>query len=89
MRLTHFLGIEEQLRDNNLSVQTISVGTANIVSAGEDIDEVSRVTSGHTQTAGYSAAEERSASSQEISSASQVLASLSGELQEATRQFKV
>ena len=88
MRLTHFWGIEEQLRDNNLSVQTISVGTANIVSAGEDIDEVSRVTSGHTQTAS-AAAEERSASSQEISSASQVLAALSGELQEATIQFKV
>ncbi len=88
MRLTHFLGIEEQLRDNNLSVQTISVGTTNIVSAGEDIDEVSRVTSGHTQTTSVTA-EERSASNQKISSASQVLASLSGELQEATRQFKV
>ena len=88
MRLTHFLGIEEQLRDNNLSVQTISVGTANIVSAVEEIDEVSRVTSGHTQTVSVTA-EERSASSQEISSASQVLAALSGELQEATRPFKV
>ena len=88
MRLTHFLGIEEQLRDNNLSVQTISVGTANIVSAVEEIDAFSRVISGHTQTTS-AAAEERSASSQEISSASQGLTSLSGELQETTRPFKV
>ncbi|MDO4203897.1 MAG: HAMP domain-containing methyl-accepting chemotaxis protein [Selenomonadaceae bacterium] len=80
--------IEEQIQDINLSVQTVSGGTTNIVSAVEEIDEVSRVTSGHTQTIS-AAAEEQSASSQEIASASQALATLAGELQETTRQFKV
>jgi len=80
--------IEEQIQDINVSVQTVSKGTTNIVSAVDEIDEISRVTSGHTQTIS-AAAEEQSASSEEIASASQALAVLAGELQETTRQFKV
>ena len=80
--------IEEQIQDINVSVQTVSRGTTNIVAAVDEIDEVSRATSGHTQTIS-AAAEEQSASSQEIASASQALATLAGELQGTTRQFKV
>ncbi len=80
--------IEGQIKDINVSVQTVSEGTNNIVVAVEEIDEVSKVTSGHTQTIS-AAAEEQSASSQEIASASQALADLATELQETTRQFKV
>lgn len=80
--------IEEQIQDINISVNTVAKGTNNIVTAVEEIDEVSRVTSDHTQTIS-AAAEEQSASSEEIASASHALAVLAGGLQETTSQFKV
>ena len=81
-------GIEEKMEGIHDSAETVSSGTTHIVSAVDDIDEVSRATSGHTQTIS-AAAEEQSASSEEIASASQALATLASDLQSATNKFKV
>ncbi len=80
--------IEEKMEGIHDSAETVSSGTTHIVSAVDDIDEVSRATSGHMQTIS-AAAEEQSASSEEIASASQALATLASDLQSATNKFKV
>ena len=59
-----------------------------VVGAMDTIDEVSRSTNEETQTIS-AAAEEQSASSQEIASASHSLADLATDLQTATGKFQV
>ena len=76
------------MEEINGAVQTVSKGMQGIVGAMDIIDEVSRSTSEETQTIS-AAAEEQSASSQEIASASHSLADLATELQAATGKFKV
>ena len=80
--------IELKMKSISQSAATVAAGTRNIVMAVDDIDEVSRVTSDHTQTIS-AAAEEQSASSQEIASASHALASLATELSQETGKFKI
>ncbi|ORU00801.1 Methyl-accepting chemotaxis protein [Anaerovibrio sp. JC8] len=81
-------GIEHKMKSISKSATTVADGTRNIVKAVDDIDDVSRVTSDHTQTIS-AAAEEQSASSEEIASASQALASLANNLSEETGRFKL
>jgi len=83
---TRVNSIKSEIEGINHAVQTVSKGMQGIVGAVDDIDEVSRATAENTQTIS-AAAEEQSASSQEIASASHSLADLATELQNATSQF--
>lgn len=81
-------GIEQKMQGISSSVDKVSNNTNNIVAAVDDIDDISRRTAEHTQTIS-AAAEEQSASSEEIASASQALADLATDLQNATGRFKI
>lgn len=81
-------GIERKMHSISASATTVASGTRNIVDAVDGIDNVSRMTSEHTQTIS-AAAEEQSASSEEIASASQALASLATDLSHETGKFKL
>ena len=72
----------------NETMHGLADGTKKIVGVITDIDEISRKTSEHTQTIS-AAAEEQSASASEIATASQSLAKLATQLQDATKKFKV
>ena len=72
----------------NDTMHGLADGTKKIVSVIGSIDEISRKTSEHTQTIS-AAAEEQNASATEIATASQSLAKLAQQLQEATKKFKV
>ena len=80
--------IQVQMQDINNSVQTVSSGATNIVGAVDEIDSISaktadntRVISGETQ--------QQSASNEEIAAASNSLAHLAMEMQEAIGKFRV
>ena len=80
--------IQVQMQDINNSVQTVSSGATNIVGAVDEIDSISaktadntRVISGETQ--------QQSASNEEIAAASNSLAHLAMEMQEAIGKFIV
>ena len=72
----------------NDTMHGLADGTKQIVGVIGNIDEISRQTSEHTQTIS-AAAEEQSASATEIATASQSLAKLAQQLQDATKKFKV
>ena len=72
----------------NETMHGLAGGTKKIVGVIGDIDKISRETSEHTQTIS-AAAEEQSASATEIATASQSLAKLAQQLQDATKKFKV
>ena len=72
----------------NDTMQGLAGGTKKIVDVIGQVDSISRETSEHTQTIS-AAAEEQSASASEIATASQSLAKLANQLQEATKKFKV
>ncbi len=72
----------------NETMHGLADGTKQIVGVIGNIDEISRQTSEHTQTIS-AAAEEQSASATEIATASQSLAKLAQQLQDATKKFKV
>ena len=80
--------INTQMNEINGSVKLVADGANNIVSAVDSIDNVSRKTADDTQTIS-SATEEQSASNEEIAAASQALAKLAGDMQEAIGKFQV
>ena len=69
-------------------VAEMSRGAEKIVEAVEMIDEIAQQTSYNTQLISKSA-EEQSATTEEIAAASQILANMAMELQEATNKFNV
>ncbi|MDD6134538.1 MAG: hypothetical protein PUB49_07510 [Selenomonadaceae bacterium] len=72
----------------NTSVEKVSAGANNIVTAVDSIDTISRKTSEHTQVIS-AAAEEQSASNEEIAAASQALANMATDMQSAIGKFKL
>ena len=70
------------------SVEKVSTGANNIVAAVDSIDTISRKTSDHTQVIS-AAAEEQSASNEEIAAASQALANMATDMQSAIGKFKL
>lgn len=69
-------------------VANMSHGAERIVEAVEMIDEIAQQTSYNTQLISKSA-EEQSATTEEIAAASQILANMAMELQEATNKFSI
>ena len=69
-------------------VANMSRGAEKIVEAVEMIDEIAQQTSYNTQLISKSA-EEQSATTEEIAAASQILANMAMELQEATNKFSI
>ena len=78
----------EDMTAINETMQGLAGGTKKIVEVIGQVDTISRETSEHTQTIS-AAAEEQSASASEIATASQSLAKLAVQLQDATKKFKV
>ena len=76
------------IHDAGLEAKVMEGAAQQIVGVIGNIDEISRQTSEHTQTIS-AAAEEQSASATEIATASQSLAKLAQQLQDATKKFKV
>lgn len=81
-------GIKGQMAEINDSVDKVSTGANNIVAAVDSIDTISRKTSDHTQVIS-AAAEEQSASNEEIAAASQALANMATDMQTAIGKFKL
>ena len=81
-------GIKSQMGEINASVEKVSTGANNIVAAVDSIDTISRKTSDHTQVIS-AAAEEQSASNEEIAAASQALANMATDMQSAIGKFKL
>ena len=69
-------------------MKTVSDGASHIVDAVESINKVSQKTSEHTSSIS-NATETQSASNEEIAAASQSLAQLAIEMQEAIGKFKM
>lgn len=70
------------------STQQMNAGREQIVVAVQQIHEIAKVSSGETQSIS-AAAEEQSASMEEIASSSQALARMAEEMQKIVRKFKV
>ena len=68
-------------------VQTVSQEAATIVQMVDNIDAISKKTSGNMRSISDST-EEQSASNEEIAAASQALAQLADDMQNAVGQFK-
>lgn len=81
-------GIKSQMDEINTSVETVSAGAGDIVGAVDSIDTISRNTATNTQTI-LAATEQQSASNEEIAAASQALANLATDMQDAIGQFKL
>ena len=80
--------IKAQMDEINSSVQTVSKEAAAIVKMVDSIDEISKKTSDHMRTIS-AAAEEQSASNEEIAAASQALSKMAEDMQDAVGKFKV
>ena len=80
--------VSGQVRDISVDMQQMSSESEIIVGAVNDIEQISKEASGHTQNVS-AASEEQAASMEEIASASQALTQMAGELQAAVKKFKV
>ncbi|MBB5336905.1 methyl-accepting chemotaxis protein [Pectinatus brassicae] len=80
--------IKTQIDDISTSVTSVSNGATNIVRSVNHIDEDSHKTSDYTQTIA-AAAEEQSASTEEIASAARTLSDMAEKLHATTKQFKI
>lgn len=80
--------IKGQMDEISNSVEVVTAGAGNIVKAVDSIDGISRKTSENTQTIS-AATEQQSASNEEIAAASQSLANMASDMQEAIGQFKL
>lgn len=80
--------IKEKIDSFQKASERITNGATKIVGAVDSIDEVSRETAAHTHTIS-AAAQEQSASSEEIASSSNALAQMAVELQDSTSKFKL
>lgn len=79
--------IKHQMEGIGVSMRTVSDGASQIVTAVNSIDEVSRKNSEYTNSISNDT-ETQSASNEEIAVASQALAQLAIEMQEAINKFK-
>lgn len=79
--------IKQQMAGIGVSMRTVSDGASQIVTAVNSIDEVSRKNSEYTNSISNDT-ETQSASNEEIAAASQALAQLAVEMQEAIDKFK-
>lgn len=79
--------IKHQMEGIGVSMRTVSDGASQIVTAVNSIDEVSRKNSEYTNSISNDT-ETQSASNEEIAAASQALAQLAIEMQEAINKFK-
>ena len=86
--MKHVDNIKQQMKGIGTSMKTVSEGASQIVSAVDSIDEVSRKTSEYTNSISNDT-ETQSASNEEIAAASQALAQLAVEMQEAIDKFKM
>jgi methyl-accepting chemotaxis protein len=80
--------VSGQVKDISAAMQKMASESLMIVTSVHDIGQISKEASGHTQTVS-AASEEQAASMEEISSASQALAKMAGELQEVVKKFRV
>lgn len=79
--------IKHQMEGIGVSMRTVSDGASQIVTAVNSIDEVSRKNSEYTNSISNDT-ETQSASNEEIAVASQALAQLAIEMQDAINKFK-
>lgn len=84
---TQIEGAKTHAAEISAAADHVSKGTEGIVQAIDEIDTVSRKTSDNTQTIS-AAAEEQTASNEEIAAASQSLANLASDMQTAIGKFK-
>ena len=80
--------IQQQMTEIQTSVDTVSDGATAIVQAVDEIDSISRKTDESTKII-FSETEQQSASNEEIAAASQSLANLAMEMQDAIGKFRV
>ncbi|MBP2630134.1 MAG: methyl-accepting chemotaxis sensory transducer with Cache sensor [Firmicutes bacterium] len=80
--------VNQQFTAAYKAIEYINVSNKDIVTAVEEIDKVSKLTTAETETVS-AATEEQSASMHELSTSSQSLAKLAQELQIAASKFKV
>lgn len=80
--------VSEQVKENSAAIEQMAIGTQQIVTAVNRIDNLSKKAAGEAQTVS-AATEEQSASMEEIASSSQSLATLAMELREAVSKFRV
>lgn len=80
--------IANKIQTINASIQEINAGSEELVQTVQDAEEIAIKTSDHSTTVA-AAAEEQSASIEEITSASESLANMAHELQELIGQFKL
>lgn len=80
--------VNEQFTAAYQAIEYINVSNKDIVTAVEEIDKVSKLTTAETETVS-AATEEQSASMHELSTSSQSLAKLAQELQIAASKFRV
>jgi len=80
--------VNEQFTAAYQAIEYINVSNKDIVTAVEEIDKVSKLTTAETETVS-AATEEQSASMHELSTSSQSLAKLAQDLQIAASKFKV
>ena len=80
--------VSSQVKGTLVAISEMTVGSQKIVTAMNEIDELSRHAAGETQTVS-AATEEQSASVEEISSASQSLAKMAQDLQDTVSTFRV
>ena len=80
--------IQSQMTAINSSVNTVTKQAETIVGMVDEIDEISKKTSEHMKTIS-AAAEEQSASNEQIAAASQALSNMASDMQDAVGQFKI
>ena len=79
--------IQSQMEKINSSVKMVAEQAGTIVTMVDEIDEISKKTDANMKTI-ISAADEQSASNEEIAAASQALSNMAGDMQDAVGQFK-
>lgn len=80
--------MKEQIANISSSMQTVAEGTKRIIQSATMVDTITEETAENMQNIS-SSSESQSASSEEIASASQSLATLATDLQNATHKFKL
>lgn len=80
--------LSDEIADISKSINTMAIGSNDMLTAMQQIDEVSKKNAAEVQSVS-AATEEQSAAMQEIASASQNLANLSTELKSAISRFKI
>jgi methyl-accepting chemotaxis protein len=80
--------MSSQVMNISASVRKIAGGSQQVVSSVRSIDELSKMTAGHTQTVS-AATEEQAASMEEIAASSEALTSMAAQLREIVHRFSV